>query len=172
MKLHYFNKRIASRNKSDKNVDIKLWTKICIVCVSLFSSSNTILKRRRLPNTHKKISLRQEMKSLSSIFVNFSFTVEIKSWSDWLANVTMWNYEFVLLNDTHFVAIDTQLTRGLRGDSLRYLRSNVFFNVFYDIFGQTDGRGKWRKMTIIWRGCVAVPVCENRCQRFLSERKK
>jgi len=57
----------------------------------------------------------------------------------------MRNYEFVLLNDTHFVAIGAQLTRGLRGDSLRYLRSNVFFNVFYDTFGRANGRT--RQMT-------------------------
>lgn len=79
----------------------------------------------------------------------------------------------LLLNDTRFVNVG-DLTRAPRGCSLRYLRSNVFFNVFYDTFGRANG---WtRQMTknddnsARLRCTVPVaPACENRCQRFLSE---
>lgn len=113
----------------------------------------------------KRFLFAKERKSPSlSVFVNFSFVDKIKSWSDWLANVTTRSYEFCTVEShrvswTLVISWGAQLTRGPRGDARQYLRRNVFFNVFYDTLdGQTDGRGKWRKMTIIRRGCVAVQL--------------
>lgn len=64
-----------------------------------------------------------------------------------------------------------QLTRAPRGDARRYLRRNVFFNVFYDTFGRANGGT--RQMTKNDDNSARLHrwhrACENHCQRFLSE---
>lgn len=121
-----------------------------------------VLKRGRLPNAHKK-SFSMSRKS-PLLFVNFSFINRIKSGLDWLVNVTTQNYEFCTAEWRAFRGRrrfhGVRSWHALHVATLAGIYGGTFFSMYFTTLsdGQTAVRGKWRKMTIIRRGCTVGTV--------------